>query len=95
MTVWPRIAQYQLLGLLGKGGFSEVYKAYDVEELREVAVKMHELSPQWKEDVKQNYIKHAFREEAVHKMLNHPNIVKLYGTVEIDQNAFCTILEYC
>ena len=28
-------------------------------------------------------------------MLNHPNIVKHYGTVEIDQNAFFTILEYC
>ena len=28
---WTKIKKYQLLGLLGKGGFSEVYKAFDVE----------------------------------------------------------------
>ena len=33
-TLWPKIGQYQLLSLLGKGGFSEVYKAFDTEELR-------------------------------------------------------------
>jgi len=26
---------------LGKGGFSEVYKAFDLEEFRLVAVKLH------------------------------------------------------
>ena len=34
VTNWPKIDKYQLLGLLGKGGFSEVYKAFDTEELR-------------------------------------------------------------
>ena len=69
-----------------------MYKAFDTEELREVAIKMHELSPHWKSNVKENFVKHAMREEEVHKMLNHPNIVKHYGTVEIDTNAFFTIL---
>ena len=38
---WPKIRKYQLLGLLGKGGFSEVYKGFDTEELKEVAIKIH------------------------------------------------------
>jgi tousled-like kinase len=39
--MWPKIKKYQLLSLLGKGGFSEVYKAFDTEELIEVACKVH------------------------------------------------------
>ena len=31
----------------------------------------------------------------MHKELNHPNIVRLYDTIEIDNNSFGTILEYC
>jgi tousled-like kinase len=27
--------------------------------------------------------------------LCHPNIVKLYDTLEIDKDSFCTVLEYC
>jgi len=55
------IRKYQLLGLLGRGGFSEVYKGYDVEELKEVAVKVHEFNPKWNSQAKENYIKHAIR----------------------------------
>lgn len=97
-------AQTQVLGgryvlqyLLGRGGFSEVYKArgvplaasaasasteavrlsvsdphrplrrastpqaFDSEELRYVACKIHQLSPQWSEDRKRSYVRHAVR----------------------------------
>lgn len=57
--------RYQLLSLLGKGGFSEVYKAYDLDELRYVACKIHQLNPNWNETSKSNYIKHALRENSV------------------------------
>lgn len=33
--------KYLVLSLLGKGGYSEVYKAYDLENCREVACKIH------------------------------------------------------
>ncbi|XP_071495579.1 serine/threonine-protein kinase tousled-like 2 isoform X1 [Diadema antillarum] len=87
--------RYLLLRLLGKGGFSEVYKGYDLREHRDVACKIHQLSKEWKEDKKANYIKHALREYEIHKSLDHMRIVKLYDVFEIDSNSFCTVLEFC
>lgn len=87
--------RYALLNLLGKGGFSEVYKAYDLLDHRFVACKLHGLHPQWSEEKKQSYIRHAIREYNIHKTLVHNHIVRLWDTFEIDQNSFCTVLEYC
>ncbi|CAI7992311.1 Serine/threonine-protein kinase tousled-like 2, partial [Geodia barretti] len=57
----PTLAsRYLLLQLVGKGGFSEVFKAYDVKEQRYVACKIHQLSSDWKEEKKANYIKLGF-----------------------------------
>jgi len=81
--------------LLGKGGFSEVHKGFDLKEQRYVACKIHQLNKDWKDDKKANYIKHALREYNIHKALEHPRIVKLYDVFEIDANSFCTVLEYC
>ncbi|KAF4371045.1 hypothetical protein G4B88_002974 [Cannabis sativa] len=112
--------RFALLNLLGKGGFSEVYKngslpvlaivkkhlfavfevrnfqqAYDLVEHRYVACKLHGLNAQWSEDKKQSYIRHAIREYNIHKTLVHRHIVRLWDIFEIDQNTFCTVLEYC
>ena len=50
-------SRYLLLTLIGKGGFSEVHKAFDLEEQRYVAVKIHQLAKEWKDEKKANYIK--------------------------------------
>merc|ERR1719204_507281 len=87
--------RYLLLMLLGKGGFSEVHKGFDLKEQRYVACKIHQLNKDWKDDKKANYIKHALREYNIHKNLEHSRIVKLFDVFEIDANSFCTVLEYC
>ena len=87
--------RYLILSILGKGGYSEVYKAYDLENCREVACKIHHFDNSWSEQIKDNYIKHAIRENEIHKDLNHRRVVKQFDTVEIDHNSFCTILELC
>lgn len=87
--------RYALLNLLGKGGFSEVYKAYDLVENRYVACKLHGLNVQWSEEKKQSYIRHAIREYNIHKTLVHAHIVQLLDIFEIDHNTFCTVLEFC
>ncbi|KAG9149107.1 hypothetical protein Leryth_010706 [Lithospermum erythrorhizon] len=86
--------RYALLNLLGKGGFSEVFKAFDLVEYRYVACKLHGLNANWSEDKKQSYVRHAIREYNIHKSLIHRNIVRLWDIFEIDQNTFCTVLEY-
>jgi tousled-like kinase len=87
--------RYLLMSMLGRGGFSEVYKAFDLEELRYVGCKIHQLNPHWPESKKQNYTKHACREYNIHKSLVHPRIVQLFDVFEIDENSFCTVLDYC
>lgn len=93
---WPVLhSRYLLLSLLGKGGYSEVYKAFDLLEHRELAIKFHQLNSGWAEALKANYIKHALRENQIHRELDSPRIVKHYDTLEVDSNCFCTVLEYC
>ncbi|UJR07708.1 hypothetical protein I4U23_011993 [Adineta vaga] len=87
--------RYLLLTLIGKGGFSEVHRAFDLENQCYVACKIHQLNKEWKDEKKVNYIKHALREYDIHKHLEHKRIVKLFDVFEIDTNSFCTVLEYC
>lgn len=70
-------------------------QAFDLENCREVACKIHQLNSHWTEERKRSYIRHAIREYNIHKTLVHPNVVRLYDIFEIDNNSFCTILEYC
>jgi tousled-like kinase len=87
--------RYLLISLLGKGGFSEVWRAYDLEENRYVACKIHHVRNEWKEDKKANYVKHAMREKDIHRSLHHSRIVRLFDVFSIDSDSFCTVLEYC
>ena len=87
--------RYQIIELIGKGGYSEVYKAYDVQKHQLVACKLIQLKENWPEEIKESYIKHTLRENSLLKILNHNKIVNLFDTIEINDNSFCNILEYC
>lgn len=66
-----------------------------MDENRYVACKIHQVNKDWKEDKKANYVKHAMREKDIHKSLDHPRIVRLFDLFTIDNDSFCTVLEYC
>lgn len=87
--------RYLILSLLGKGGYSEVYKAYDLEAHSEVACKILQVDQKWDEARKKNYVRHAMREHEINEALNHPRIVKQFDTIEIDNTSFGIILELC
>jgi len=87
--------RYLLLTMLGKGGFSEVYKGFDLDYQKYVAVKIHHLNQTWNEQKKVDYARHANRESEIHRKVKHARIVGLYDRFEVDINTFCTVLEYC
>jgi tousled-like kinase len=86
--------RYLLLILIGKGGFSEVHRAFDLREQRYVACKIHQLNKEWKEEKKVNYIKHAFREYDIHKHLEHKRKFEFYSCLKDEQSLFrdCKII---
>ena len=74
---WLRRAlgdDYELLALLGKGGFGQVYRVRDLHLEREVALKV--LHPALTQDPE---VVERFRREAqLAARLSHPNIVNIY-----------------
>ena len=40
-------------------------------------------------------LQHATREYEIHKELHHARVVELYDVFEIDNDSFCTVLEFC
>lgn len=87
--------RYLLMSLLGRGGFSEVFKAYDSEEYRLVACRIHKIAQDWSEQKKDTYIKQATRQYEIHCSLMHENVSRLLDIFEIDDDTFCAVLEYC
>lgn len=64
-------------------------------DMRNVAVKIHQVEPSWSDAKKENYTKHVSREYEIHRTVRHPRIVSLFDVFEIDDDAFATVLECC
>eukprot|EP00916_Digyalum_oweni_P012345 GHVL01020454.1.p1 GENE.GHVL01020454.1~~GHVL01020454.1.p1 ORF type:complete len:375 (-),score=47.50 GHVL01020454.1:377-1501(-) len=86
--------RYQLLNMIGKGGFSEVYKGFDVDSLQNVAIKIHQIKKDMGAQERINYVRHALRETEIQRKLKHPRIVSLKDRFPIDNNCFASVLEY-
>lgn len=86
--------RYVLMHLLGKGGFSEVWKAFDLVEARVVACKVHHVSRDWSRQTKDHYLKHAKRELDIMRTLNHPRLTQLYDVFEHDEDTFVSVMEF-
>jgi len=69
------IGRYRLQDKIGEGGMGVVYRAYDTDLKREVAIKL------LREDLVKGsqFIKRFTREAEVLASLNHPNIAAIYG----------------
>ncbi|XP_052791493.1 serine/threonine-protein kinase PLK4-like isoform X2 [Mya arenaria] len=84
------IDDYQVMNLLGKGGFACVYKAKAYKTGLEVAIKMID-----KKLMKAaGMVTRVKKEVEIHSRLKHPSILELYNYFE-DNNYVYLILEMC
>lgn len=84
-----RILNYKIISLLGEGGMGTVYKAFDVQLERYVAIKI--ISPKL---VQNSTFLERFRNEAKNQAkLTHPNIVSVYGFLETPE-AIGFVMEF-
>ncbi|XP_015244291.1 PREDICTED: serine/threonine-protein kinase MARK1 isoform X4 [Cyprinodon variegatus] len=84
----PHIGNYRLLKTIGKGNFAKVKLARHVLTGREVAVKIID-----KTQLNPTSLQKLFREVRIMKLLNHPNIVKLFEVIETDKTLYL-VMEY-
>jgi eukaryotic-like serine/threonine-protein kinase len=87
-VIGSRLAHYDILDLLGRGGMGEVYRARDTKLGREVAVKL--LPEDFAADA--DRLARFNREAKVLAALNHPNLAQIYG-LEFDQGRHFLVME--
>ena len=78
------IGRFTLRGRLGAGAFGEVYRAYDPQLDREVALKVAKPAALSTPERKQRFL----REAKAAANLRHPNIVPLFDAGEADGHSF-------
>ena len=81
--------RYLIEELVGVGGMCNVYRAFDAEALRTVAVKM--LRDEYAAD--EEYLRRFRNESRAINALSHPNIVKIYDVVLDVPNPYL-VMEY-
>ncbi|XP_074440005.1 MAP/microtubule affinity-regulating kinase 3 isoform X20 [Larus michahellis] len=82
------IGNYRLLKTIGKGNFAKVKLARHILTGREVAVKIID-----KAQLNPTSLQKLFREVRIMKILNHPNIVKLFEVIEKEKTLYL-VMEY-
>ncbi|CAB1424439.1 unnamed protein product [Pleuronectes platessa] len=79
----PHVGNYRLLKTIGKGNFAKVKLARHSLTGREVAIKIID-----KTQMNPTSLQKLFREVSVMKILNHPNIVKLFEVIETEKTLY-------
>ncbi|XP_066534617.1 MAP/microtubule affinity-regulating kinase 3a isoform X1 [Hoplias malabaricus] len=84
----PHVGNYRLLKTIGKGNFAKVKLARHILTGREVAIKIID-----KTQLNPTSLQKLFREVRIMKILNHPNIVKLFEVIKTEKTLFL-VMEY-
>eukprot|EP00435_Cladocopium_sp_Y103_P068817 s148_g32.t1 len=91
--------RYQLLNMslgdaniavIGRGGFSEIYKAFDLDQSLGYCAPVRMSEAQ-----RVDLVRWALRECEIQKKLQHPRIVELRDCFPLDSHAYVLVLELC
>ncbi|XP_074603308.1 MAP/microtubule affinity-regulating kinase 3-like isoform X1 [Brevipalpus obovatus] len=85
---YHHIGRYRLSKTIGKGNFAKVKLGKHMPTGIEVAIKIIDKSV-----LNQSSLQKLFREVRIMKMLDHPNIVKLYQVIETEKTLYL-VMEY-
>ena len=85
-----KYGSYRVERLVGQGGMGQVYKAYDEQLDRYVALKV--LAKQWSDSME--FVARFRREAKLIAAINHPGIAQIYS-LEQDQGAYYFALLWC
>ncbi|NWY97893.1 HUNK kinase, partial [Loxia curvirostra] len=86
-----QVGNYLVGKMINKGSFAKVMEGLHIPTGEKVAIKVID-----KRKAKQDYyvLKNMKREPRIHQMIQHPNIVQLYETLETD-NSYYMVMELC
>ncbi|XP_033126651.1 MAP/microtubule affinity-regulating kinase 3-like isoform X3 [Anneissia japonica] len=84
----PHVGKYRLLKTLGKGNFAKVKLAKHIPTGKEVAIKIIDKS-----QLNPSSLQKVYREVRIMKLLDHPNIVKIFEVIETEEKLYL-IIEY-
>jgi len=85
---------YQLIKMIGQGGFGIVYKARQISTDQIVAIKFLTLSSEFDTHKRERYLERFQRETALSSRLQHPNIVRLLDKGVCDDDLVYAVFEY-
>lgn len=85
--------RYRILGLIGRGGMGRVWRAYDAELHREVAVKELRLPEEIDDAERREWYARAGREARAAARLRHPGIVAVHDRVVGDDGRPWLVME--
>ncbi|MFO1439383.1 MAG: SUMF1/EgtB/PvdO family nonheme iron enzyme [Verrucomicrobiaceae bacterium] len=87
----PELPQYEILGLLGRGGMGAVYKARQKSLNREVAIK---VLPPTIEDADMHYAERFIAEAQSMARLEHSNIIAVYDAGQTPGGLLYFVMQY-
>lgn len=87
--------RFQLLNMLGMGGFCRVFKAFDLETMSLCALKIHHVEHTLNDVTRECLVRWAMREYSTQQGLKHPGIVLVHAKFPLDHQTLVGIFELC